>query len=188
MWALDAAFWHFSLTSLVPLGPSPAGVADPLAQGRRPVLRCPPPPTHDTHLDSAPSALLPGKAAAGPRARAPLLPCARARSGLFPPVQLCRGAARGRSGVWWARSGGSCAFPPTQRRREQQRRRRRRRRLESRCRVSHPGSGRDPAAAAAEMWPVSTANMAEVRERAPPPRPGAGRPWALAGEEWSGPG
>lgn len=43
------------------------------------MLRCPPPPTHDTHLDSAPSALLPGKAAAGPRVRVPLLPRARAR-------------------------------------------------------------------------------------------------------------
>lgn len=66
---LDADFWHFSLTSLVPLGLSPVGVADPLGQGRRRALRCPPPP--HTHLDSAPSAILPGKAAAGPRARAP---------------------------------------------------------------------------------------------------------------------
>lgn len=30
--------------------------------------------------------------------------------------------------------------------------------------------------------------MAEVRERAPPPCPGAGRPRPWAAEEWSGPG
>lgn len=140
---LDADFWHFSLTSLVPLGLSPVGVADPLGQGRRRALRCPPPPTPT--LTPPPPRSSRGRLPRG-RARAPLVP--RARAGLFPPVQLSRGAARGRSGVWWARSGGSCAFPPRQRRREQQRRRRR---LESRCRVSHPGSGRDPAAAAAEM-------------------------------------
>ena len=127
--------WLVSSTSLVPTALSRAGVADPL--GQAPGTKMPAFP--HTHLGSASSALLRGRAASGPRAR----------SSLFPPVQLSPGAARGRSGVWWARSGGSCAFPPRQRRRERQRRWRRR--LESRCRVLHPGSGRDPAAAAAEM-------------------------------------
>lgn len=148
--------WHLSSTSLVP------GVADTLRWSRRyakvesprAVIPTSPPfilplsPFPHTHLGSAPSALLQGRAAAGPRAR----PCSRARprAGLFPPVHRSRVAARGRSGVWWARAGGSCAFPPKQRRRERQRRRWQRR-PESHCRVSHPGSGRDPAAAAAEM-------------------------------------
>lgn len=132
--------WLLPLTSSL-WSPLPGWRRGSTRAGEAPDAEMPTSPPHPPWLRPLRAPLGVGCLGAA-RARAPV----PARAGLFPPFQLSPGAARGRSGVWWARSGGSCAFPPRQQRRERQRRR-----LESRCRVSHPGSGRDPAAAAAEM-------------------------------------
>lgn len=86
---LDADFWHFSLTSLVPLGLSPVGVADPLGQGRRRALRCPPPP-HPPWL--RPLRDPPGE---GCRGAARARPLSRARAPAFSLQSSSAGAPRG---------------------------------------------------------------------------------------------
>lgn len=74
------------------LSPLRAGAADPLGW--------------DAHLRSTPTLAPPPRRSSGgglPRGRA--RSCCRARvHGLFPPVPLSPAAARGRVGVWWARS------------------------------------------------------------------------------------